>query len=320
MPYIDPEVIIKARQVDLLTYLRTYEPYELVRISGNLYTTKSHDSLKISNGKWMWWSRGIGGVNALDYLVKVRGMSFMEAVECLSGRLLSSYTPPPPVQERKDRELNLPEKHKDNRRVWAYLRSRGIEPEVLRYCMDNGLLYESLPYHNAVFVGLDEDGKERYGAYRATNGRRILGDCPGSSKEYSFRIRGSSKDTVHVFEAAIDAISYASVRGFRKENWREDNLLSLGGVAGSKAQSEERKIPAALKKYLEQELQTRRIVLHLDNDEPGRMAADKIKEALGSQYEVIDDPPPKGKDFNDFLCMEKGILTNGRKEREGEER
>ena len=67
--------------MDLLTYLKNYEPYELVHFSGNTYTTRTHDSLKISNGKWMWWSRGIGGRSALDYLIKVKDYSFLEAVE-----------------------------------------------------------------------------------------------------------------------------------------------------------------------------------------------------------------------------------------------
>ena len=58
MPYVAPEVVQRVKQIDLLTYLKTYEPYELVHFSGNVYTTRSHDSLKISNGKWMWWSRG----------------------------------------------------------------------------------------------------------------------------------------------------------------------------------------------------------------------------------------------------------------------
>ena len=86
MPYIAPEVITEARRMDLLTYLRAYEPNELVRFSGNTYTTRTHDSLKISNGKWMWWSQRIGGYNALDYLVKVKGCSFVEAVETLMGK------------------------------------------------------------------------------------------------------------------------------------------------------------------------------------------------------------------------------------------
>ena len=47
MPYIAPEVITEAKRMDLLTYLRTYEPGELVRYSGNTYCTREHDSLKI---------------------------------------------------------------------------------------------------------------------------------------------------------------------------------------------------------------------------------------------------------------------------------
>ena len=50
MAYIPPELVAEARQVDLLTYLKNYEPYELVEVCRNTYTTKSHDSLKISNG------------------------------------------------------------------------------------------------------------------------------------------------------------------------------------------------------------------------------------------------------------------------------
>lgn len=49
MPYISPEVILEAKQIDLLTYLKACEPSQLVRVSGNTYCTKEHDSLKISN-------------------------------------------------------------------------------------------------------------------------------------------------------------------------------------------------------------------------------------------------------------------------------
>lgn len=51
MPYIAPEVVQEVKRMDLLTYLKNYEPQELVHFSGNTYTTRSHDSLKISNGK-----------------------------------------------------------------------------------------------------------------------------------------------------------------------------------------------------------------------------------------------------------------------------
>lgn len=87
MPYIAPEVVQEVKRMDLLTYLKNYEPQELVHFSGNTYTTRSHDSLKISNGKWMWWSESIGGRSALDYLIKVRGYSFMEAIEIIAGQV-----------------------------------------------------------------------------------------------------------------------------------------------------------------------------------------------------------------------------------------
>ena len=45
MPYIAPEVITEAKRMDLLTYLREYEPGELVKFSSNTYTTRTHDSL-----------------------------------------------------------------------------------------------------------------------------------------------------------------------------------------------------------------------------------------------------------------------------------
>lgn len=76
MSYVNKEQIEQAKQWDLLTYLQIYEPSELIRCSRNVFSTRTHDSLKISNGKWFWWSREIGGRSALDYLIKVRGGAF----------------------------------------------------------------------------------------------------------------------------------------------------------------------------------------------------------------------------------------------------
>lgn len=69
MRYIAAEDVAKAKEMDLLTYLRNYEPQELVHVSGNTYCTREHDSLRISNGKWCWFSQGIGGRSALGYAV-----------------------------------------------------------------------------------------------------------------------------------------------------------------------------------------------------------------------------------------------------------
>ena len=189
MPFIAPELIIQAKQMDLLTYLKNYEPYELVKFSGNTYCTRTHDSLKISNGKWIWWSRGIGGRSALDYLIKVKGYSFLEAVETIIGHTAIQapvYEKPQPKEENKP--LLLPEKCASNRVITEYLFGRGIDFEIINYCISNNLIFESLPYHNVVFVGYDEMKEPKYAAYRSTNKRRIMGDCSGSKKDYSFRL------------------------------------------------------------------------------------------------------------------------------------
>jgi len=80
MRYIAAEDVAKAKEMDLLTYLRNYEPQELVCVSGNTYCTREHDSLRISNGKWCWFSRGIGGRSALDYLIKVKGIPIRQTL------------------------------------------------------------------------------------------------------------------------------------------------------------------------------------------------------------------------------------------------
>ena len=69
------EEIRFARQMDLYYYLRQHEPHQLVHVAGNTYSTREHDSLKISNGKWCWFSRGIGGRSALDYLILGHGIA-----------------------------------------------------------------------------------------------------------------------------------------------------------------------------------------------------------------------------------------------------
>ena len=107
--------------------------------------------------------------------------------------------------------------------------------------------------------------------------------------------RQFGSDTLCVFESAIDALSYLTLLKQRGRDWRKANTLSLGGVG-----KEDRQLPPALSRYLKAAPHITRIVLCLDNDEPGRKAAAVLKELLRG-YEVIDRPPVRGKDYNDLL-------------------
>ena len=135
MPYIPPEVVAKAKEMDLLTYLKNYEPSELVHFGGSTYCTRTHDSLKISNGKWCWFSRGIGGKTALDYLIKVREIPFTEAVEMIVGQAAvhpPTYEPAPKKDAPK--VLLLPSASRCATRAVSYLSGRGIDSEVIDFC------------------------------------------------------------------------------------------------------------------------------------------------------------------------------------------
>ena len=306
MPYYTKEEIEEAKAVDLYTYLARSDPGELVHISGNEYCTRSHDSLKISNGKWHWWSRGIGGTSALDYLIKVRGCSFMEAMNLIQGKDVSKKSGDIRLsrsEKPKKKKLLLPEKCGTEFEVTEYLLRRGIHPGIISYCIKSGFLYESLPYHSCIFVGFDEAGTARYGAFRAAKSERIMGDVSGSDKRYAFRI-GPLSDTVHVFESAIDLLSFATILKEKTGEWANERYLSLGGVNVSDAATTWR-LPAALKKELEMNSELKRIDLHLDRDVPGRRAAEMIREMLIKEYEVRDEPPPSGKDYNEYLLMRK---------------
>ena len=307
MPYIAPEVITEAKRMDLLTYLREYEPGELVKFSSNTYTTRTHDSLKISNGKWMWWSRGIGGKSALDYLIKVRGMDFVEAVQTIMGNGSVSFPTCENTNSYENQPLLLPEKSPTADVVFDYLFGRGIDYEIINHCLEQELIIESLPYHNAVFIGYDENKEPKYAAYRATNQSRIMGDCTGSKKQYSFRLTAENTGEVHLFECAIDLLSYATLMKLEGKDWRQFNLVSLAGVYSPKQKIEDSKVPVTLGRLLEKDKTIRRIVLHLDNDIAGRKATKALQTILSDKYEVVDDPPQYGKDVNDFLCKRLGI-------------
>ena len=307
MPYIAPEVITEAKRMDLLTYLREYEPGELVKFSSNTYTTRTHDSLKISNGKWMWWSRGIGGKSALDYLIKVRGMDFVQAVQTIMGNGSVSFPTCKNIKSYEEQPLLLPQKSPTTEVVFDYLFGRGIDYEIINHCLEQELIIESLPYHNAVFIGYDENKEPKYAAYRATNQSRIMGDCTGSKKQYSFRLTAENTGEVHLFECAIDLLSYATLMKLEGKDWRQFNLVSLAGVYSPKQKIEDSKVPVTLGRMLEKDKTIRRIVLHLDNDIAGRKATKALQTILSDKYEVVDDPPQYGKDVNDFLCKRLGI-------------
>ena len=229
----------------------------------------------------------------------VEGCSFVEAVRLLCEEQPCFIPQRHAEVERQRPPFELPEKSPTTTRVEAYLRCRGISPQVIQKCIDDGILYESLPYHNCVFVGRDADGVPKYAALRGTYtyGKQFKAESTGSDKRFGFCIAPTAKSrNVAVFEAAIDAMAEMTLAGDAADKYR----LSLGGIY---APEEGRDIhpPAALEEFLAQHPQVNRIEFCLDNDPPGRAAAAALARLYGERYQVaVRLPPIEGFDYGDL--------------------
>jgi len=297
IPKFTDEQLEAVKSIDLLTYIQTCESNNYQKY-GNVHQLKDHDSLIIFKGNWFRYSRGYGGQNALDFLVKVRGMEFKDAVQSLlDGRL--AYVPAavrkrPPARPPPKEPLVLPPPNRNNDAVYAYLQGRGIEKSVIRRCIENGTLYESARTHHCVFVGFD-GGKEKFACVRSTSGD-VKKDIKNSDKHFGFVLppKQAESRNLAVYESPVDALSHAAIYEMGGKEW-DGYRLSLGGVSS-----------LALFGFLERYRDIDSIHLSLDNDAAGKDATDRIiKELLSdkrfSHIRITVAPPPMGKDFNDTL-------------------
>ena len=139
MPGVTEEQIIAARRMTAIEFLRRYRPGELVKTdSRGEFELREHDSFKINEETsfWHWKSRDAGGRSALDYLVKVEGVKFVDAVLALCEE--NPCYIPPPSQPEQEKEFALPPASANNRRVFAYLLKRGISRKVIEACVRAG--------------------------------------------------------------------------------------------------------------------------------------------------------------------------------------
>lgn len=305
--YVTKEQIKAARDADLFVYLQNYEPGILKRDGPN-YRHREHDSLVyVSNRRyWYWNSRG-KRLDALSYLMEIRGYSLPEAVTRLTGEAMpraSPYRPQEQPKPRRPAKLFLPWPKKCATGLFTYLRKRGISTKVIERCLELGLLYQGsykpkkdeakyIPV--CVFTGTDETGKVRFACMRGIY-ETLKKDVYGSDKAYSFCLppEQAHSSQVAVFEAPIDALSHATLQEI--DGWKWNGYrISLGGTS-----------PVALIAFLERHPEIRRVTLHMDNDLGGLKNARKIRDMLRAdpKYKHIRvgiNPPHQGKDYNEKL-------------------
>ena len=288
---------------------------------GSDYICNEHSSLRVFRDQrgWAWHSRDIYGGDAIDFLMKIEGYGYQDAVAYIVGdaqsKMISSeYRCANPI-DNKPKVFKQPEKYDGQYlRVYGYLlKTRQIERSILDYCVKNELVYQDTNY-NCVFAGYDSNGEMKYATKRGTSTEHpFKGETSGSDKHFSFRLEGKEGNTVYVFEAPIDVLSHATLTYMKAQqynrpdyqnSWQRQTRISLGGLSD-----------AALEQYLSEHKNVREICFCLDNDDAGRKAANKYSKKYsekGYETSVYRVPDGVGKDYNDYLCAYKKALNNSK--------
>ncbi len=304
MPYIPftEEQKITANSVELADFLRMRgerleragREYKLIYSDGS----GRHDSITMSGSTWFDHKNQVGG-GAIKFMQYYYDMNFPTAVQELLGQRITPLSHAPPkaaVREEKPKNFKLPVANENMHRVFAYLiKQRFIAPEIITYFAKNHTLYEDKEHHNAVFVGVNENGIPRQAHKRSTStfGRSFRQTVEGSDTKYSFSHFGES-EKLFVFEAPIDMLSYLTLN---PKNWQKHSYIAMNGVY-------ENAVLTALKGRSN----LSEIIICTDNDVGGIDAADRLKDVLReNNYVNISRILPKNKDFNEDLKQLNGV-------------
>ena len=227
----------------------------------------------------------VGG-DAIDFVRKYMNKSYPEAMEYLLGGIgMGTLSTSPPVV-REQKPFELPPRNDNNRRAYAYLlNKRGIDREVLNAFFNAGLIYESADYHNAVFVGKNQEGVAVHAHKRGTGSESTFKcNVDSSDPRYSFHWTGRS-DRVYLFEAPIDMLSFISLH---KDGWRNHSYAAACGVSDQ-----------VMWQMLENNPHIR--TLCHDSDVDGQKAAVRIANKLNEKGINTEILVPIHKDWNEDL-------------------
>ena len=258
--------------------------------------TGQHDSITISGSTWFDHKAQEGG-GAVKFMQRFYGMSFPEAMQALLGYSVEPIrhtTRQAPEPEPK-KKFVLPEAHSDMHRVYAYLiKQRFIAPEIITHFARAHTLYEDAKFHNAVFVGLDENGTPCQASKRSTItfGQAFKMTVEGSDTRYSFAHFGTS-GRLFIFEAPIDLLSFLTLY---PDNWQQHSYIAANGV-----------YEKAVLQAIETHPDLQEIVICTDNDEGGIDAAYRFRDILRERgYENVKRFAPPLKDWNEVLKFQRG--------------
>lgn len=310
--YTDEQYDVARNSSSALEYARA-QGYDLIP-KGRDFTMREHTSMVFTErGGWFWNSHNIKG-GAIEFITQYEQKPLVEAVLTLAGENTHTQESAPRYERRPEasplsepKPFELPERNDTNKRAFAYLtKSRSIDPDIISTCMKENKIYESKGKHNAVFVFQDTDGQAKGAFLRGTSTDpqyQFKGMVAGSDRASSYFSFGGSADAsvACVFEASIDALSYASLQK-KAGNFDLSGryYVATGGAGDNNFMA-----------FLQGHPQVKAVVLCQDNDAAGNKFAKDLGDKLRGMGYQVSRCVPKGKDFNEDLQKAVAITQHG---------
>ena len=178
MAHLEEDIIERAKNTDMIALLESEEGFSFKSTYGEReFKCIEHNSLVVNGNRrrWYWNSRQVGGNNAIDYLVKIRGMNFRDAVLHLVGdREQTAYTPikkavtenvsvSKPVRFVLPEQAHFPDGRRNYSNIIAYLnKGRGIDMNIINALIASGQIYQGVQYNGLHIVGYNDEGMTFY--------------------------------------------------------------------------------------------------------------------------------------------------------------
>lgn len=283
--------------------------------AGSFYKGVEHDSLMIKpndnaffwnsrRGEKNWSGSPIQFIQNPDLAGELYREDFKDAVELLNSddfgnadNIKIEKTTP----DFKYDENNYV-KRIDGFKSYNYLvEERKINTQIVDDLQDQNLIKQDR-HNNVAFLWKDAEDNVVGQDLRGTSEKPFKKiETNHGNFGFNFTPSKTEPDNLLIFEAPIDAMSYASLHPEEKN--------AYASMSGLKEKNVYHQVHHFVKKY---EKEPDNIYLCVDNDEPGkefvsRMTQD-VKFQFKSQKDVVFQPnlPNKGKDWNDYLK----IVTN----------
>ena len=178
MAHLEEDIIERAKNTDMIALLESEEGFSFKSTYGEReFKCIEHNSLVVNGNRrrWYWNSRQVGGNNVIDYLVKIRGMNFRDAVLHLVGdREQTAYTPirkavtenvsvSKPVRFVLPEQAHFPDGRRNYSNIIAYLnKGRGIDMNIINTLIASGQIYQGVQYNGLHIVGYNDEGMAFY--------------------------------------------------------------------------------------------------------------------------------------------------------------